>query len=27
VIGRVFLETNGFEPMIKNVLVAYCAGQ
>nr|WP_241820659.1 hypothetical protein [Vibrio tasmaniensis] len=26
-IGRVFLETNGFELMIKNVLVAYCAGQ
>ncbi|WP_250132576.1 hypothetical protein [Vibrio crassostreae] len=26
VIGRVFLETNGFEPIIKNVLVAYCAG-
>ncbi|CDS94245.1 hypothetical protein VCR4J5_10001 [Vibrio crassostreae] len=25
-IGRVFLETNGFEPMIKNVLVAYYAG-
>ncbi|CAK1691261.1 hypothetical protein VCRA2114E365_140038 [Vibrio crassostreae] len=27
VIGRVFLETNGFEPFIKNVLVAYCAGR